>query len=254
MLREFLAVNIFGFFLSFARIGTALILLPGFSAGWVSVRSRAAIALAVTFVSLPLIEATWPPMPATPAALIVLLAGEILVGALIGSVGLILIAALQACGSFIALFSSMANAMIRDPIAESQSALTAGFLTTAGVVMIFVTDAHHMMLEGVLASYTIFIPGQGAFDGDMADTIARTVSDSFALGLQMTAPFLVVALTYYVGLGLLNRLMPLLPIFFVGLPVQIMLQIAVFMITFSGIMMTFMNFFGERFRGLFISV
>jgi len=252
MLRDFLATNIFGFFLTFARIGTAIILMPGFSASWISVRSRVAIALAVTFVSVPMVQHTWPPIPPTPAELLLLLAGEIFIGAFIGSIGMIMISALQAAGSFIALFASLANALIRDPIAESQSALTAGFLTTMGVVMIFVTNTHHMLLQGVIASYGTFIPGQVLFDGDFADIIAKFVNDSFALGLQLSAPFLVIALTYYVGLGVMNRLMPALPIFFVGLPIQVTLQIAVFMITLATIMMTFMNFFNDKFRGLFL--
>lgn len=252
MLREFLAINAFGFFLTFARVGSAIILLPGFSASWISVRARVAIALAITLVSIPMVQHTWPAIPPTPTELFLLLAGEIFVGAFIGTIGMVLITALQAAGSFIALFSSLANALVRDPIAELQSALTAGFLTTAGVVMIFVTNTHHTLLQGVLASYSTFIPGQVVFDGDIADTVAKMVSESFNLGLQLTAPFLIVALTYYVGLGLLNRLMPTLPIFFVGLPVQILLQMAVFMVTFAGIMMTFMTFFNDKYQGLFL--
>ena len=252
MLRDFLAINAFGFFLTFARIGTAVILLPGFSASWISVRARVVIALAVTLVSLPMLQHTWTAIPATPTELFLLLAGEIFVGAFIGTIGMVLISTLQSAGSFIALLSSLANAMVRDPISESQSALTAGFLTTMGVVMIFVTNTHHILLQGVIASYGTFIPGQLVYDGDFADTVAKVVNDSFALGLQLTAPFLVVALTYYVGLGLLNRLMPTLPIFFVGLPVQISLQMAVFMITLMSIMMTFMNFFTETYKGLFL--
>jgi flagellar biosynthetic protein FliR len=252
MLRDFLALNIFGFFLTFARIGTAIVLLPGFSASWISVRARVAIALTITFVAVPMLQHTWPTMPATPTGLFILLLSEIFVGAFIGTIGMILVGTLQTAGSFIALFSSLSNAMVRDPIAESQSALTAGFLTIMGVVMIFVTDTHHLLLKGVLASYSTFIPGQIAFDGDIADTVARVVNDSFAIGLQLTSPFLIVALTYYVGLGLLNRLMPTLPIFFVGLPIQISLQITVFMIALTSIMMTFMNFFKETYSGLFL--
>ncbi len=252
MLRDFLALNIFGFFLTFSRLGTAIILLPGFSAAWVSIRMRVAIALAVTLVTVPLVQHTWPAIPATPVELFLLLLGEIFVGAFIGSIGMIMISALQAAGSFIALFASLANAMVRDPIAESQSALTAGFLTITGVVMIFVTNAHHLLIEGVIASYGTFIPGQLVYDGDFANVIGKIVSDSFALGIQLASPFLIIALTYYVGLGLLSRLMPALPIFFVGLPIQIGMQLAMFMIAFTGMMMTFMNFFTEKYRGLFI--
>jgi flagellar biosynthesis protein FliR len=46
--------------------------------------------------------------------------------------------------------------------------------------------------------------------------------------------------------------MPTLPIFFVGLPIQISLQITVFMIALTSIMMTFRNFFKETYSGLFL--
>ena len=77
----------------------------------------------------------------------------------------------------------------------------------------------------------------------MANMIGRGVADSFALGLQMSAPFVVVGLTYYIGLGLLGRLMPALSVFFFGLPLQIAMMISVFAITISGIMIVFMQNF-----------
>jgi len=40
MLEELLTLNLFGFFLIFTRVGTALSLMPGFSAGFVPVRVR----------------------------------------------------------------------------------------------------------------------------------------------------------------------------------------------------------------------
>ena len=76
--------------------------------------------------------------------------------------------------------------------------------------------------------------------------MGRQVADSFALGLQMAAPFVVIGLAYYIGLGLLGRLMPQLPVFFFGLPLQITLQLFVFTITLSGIMMAFVQTFETK--------
>jgi flagellar biosynthetic protein FliR len=75
--------------------------------------------------------------------------------------------------------------------------------------------------------------------------IAQRVAASFALGLQMAAPFLIFGMAYYIGLGLLGRLMPQLQVFFIGIPLQISLQIWVMMLTLSGIMMVFLNRFSE---------
>ena len=57
----------------------------------------------------------------------------------------------------------------------------------------------------------------------------------------------VVGLAFYIGLGLLGRLMPALPVFFFGMPAQITLQFWIFTLTFSGIMMVFLKNFQDSY-------
>ena len=94
-------------------------------------------------------------------------------------------------------------------------------------------------------SYTLFLPGNALTIGDMALVVARHVSDSFALGLQLASPLVVTGFTYYLGLGLLNRLMPQMPVFFVGMPIQIVIQLSVLLLTVSGMMLVFLSRFGD---------
>ena len=68
--------------------------------------------------------------------------------------------------------------------------------------------------------------------------------------MQLAAPFLVVSLVYNVGLGLLGRLMPQLPVFFFGLPLQVGLQMWVIMLTVSGIMLVFLEHFADMLAAL----
>jgi len=157
-------------------------------------------------------------------------------------------AALHVAGTLIAYFSSMANALIQDPIAEQQSSLFSGFLATVAVVMIFVTDTHHLMLAAVADSYTLFVPGETLIMGDFSEAVARRVNDSVVLGVKLTSPIIITGLTYYLGLGLLTRLMPALPVFFFGLPIQVGVQIMVTMMIFSTLVMTFMTNFDETYR------
>ena len=249
MLQEILTLNAFGFLLIFARVGTAVALLPGISAAYVNTRIRLLLALAITFVLAPVLAQSLPGLPATPAGLGLLLVGEVVIGVFLGSITRIMVATLQIAGSVIALVSSMANAFIQDPIVEQQSSTVSGFLSTMGVLLIFATDLHHMMFRAVVDSYTLFIPGQTFSIGDMSQMIARTVADSFALGLQLASPLVVTGFTYYLGLGLLARLMPQMPVFFVGLPIQLVIQISVFMITVTGMLLVFLGRFAERMGG-----
>ena len=245
MLEEILSLNLFGFFLIFARLGTAMALMPGFSSGFVPNRIRFSIALALCFILAPVLIPTLPVRPATVAGMGILITGEILIGAFFGTFARIMVSALQTAGTIISYVSSMANALIQDPIAEQQSSTIAGFLLTTGVVLVFVVDLHHVMIMAIADSYTLFEPGRALPMEDIIYVMARRVADSFALGLKLASPFVIVGLTYYIGLGLLGRLMPQLQVFFFGLPFQIGLQIWVLTVTVSGILVVFLRNFEE---------
>ena len=248
MLKELLTLNIFGFFLIFARVGAAIMVMPGFSAPYVNVRARLAIALAISFVLSPILAQQLPGLPATAGGLGVLLAGEAIIGAFMGTVALILMGSLQTAGTIIAYVSSMANAFIQDPIAQQQSSLVSGFLSTLGILVVFITDMHHLMLSALMDSYTLFVPGQALAFGDIAEVIGRQVMDSFALGVQLSSPLIITGFVYYLGLGLLSRLMPAMQVFFIGLPIQIAIQISVFALTLSSIMLVFLSRFEEGYE------
>ncbi len=252
MLQDFLNLNIFAFFLVFARIGAAFLVLPGFSASYVTRRVRLGIALGITFLVTPLLERQLPGMPTSAMNLLALLAGEVVIGGFIGAIGRILMGTLQIAGTFLSYFASMANAFIQDPISEQQSSAIAGFLGTLGLVLVFVSGSHELMLWAVLDSYGVFQPGVGLPLGDMTDVIVRFLGKSFTIGMQLSTPLLLVALTYYVGIGLLGRLMPTLPVFFFGLPIQITIQIWTLSAVLSAMMLVFLNYFQEGYGGYMI--
>jgi len=249
MLRDLLTLNVFAFILIFSRMGSAVAVMPGLSSAFVSVRMRLAIGLTISFILMPVIADKLPVPPGDVLSLVVMVFSEMLIGVFMGSIGRIFIGALQTAGTLIALSSSMANSLIQDPISEQQSSVVSGFLLTMGATVIFVADLHHLMIRSVVQSYTVFEPGVAPPFGDLALLMARHVADSFSLGLQLAAPFIIVGLTYYFAIGLLGRLMPQLQVFFFGLPFQITVQIWVLSIAVSGIMLMF----ARRFENAYIS-
>jgi flagellar biosynthetic protein FliR len=97
----------------------------------------------------------------------------------------------------------------------------------------------------VIESYTLFPVGNPMPSGDAALVISRMVGDSFKLGLQLSAPFIVLSLVFFMGLGILARLMPQLQIFFVGLPVQLAGGLFLFAACFSGLFTLFLEYYAE---------
>jgi len=245
MLEQFLNLNIFGFFLIFARVGTAIMMMPGFSATYVPTWIRLGFALSLSFVVSPILMPIMPVEPSSAAAQMLLVLNEVVVGAFMGMLARIAIGALQTAGTVIAFVSSMANSLSQDAVSEQQSSIISNFLTTTGVLLVFVTDMHHLMISALVESYAVFVPAIQPTIGDMAFMLATNITESFALGLQIASPFVLSGIVYYTVLGVFGRLMPALPVFFFAMPAQIAMQLALMIIVLSSIMMVFLRHFQD---------
>lgn len=248
MLEQLLALDVFHLGLVFARMSGAFIALPGFAATHVAVRVRVFIALGVSMAMLPMLAGTLPPMPADAGGIVRLIVIEITVGAFLGLLAQTLLSALHFAGSVIGVTSGLANAMVFDPITESQGALIIGFLNMLAMVLIFVTGTHILMLEAVGESYTLFVPGAPLPLGDMSDYLARVLGQSFVIGLRLASPFVVFSLVFQTAMGVTARLMPQMNVFFVGLPAQILLALALLMLVLPAMMLWAMNHFESGLR------
>ena len=252
MLNDILTTDAFALGLVFARMGSTVMLLPGFSEAYVSPRMRLMFALALALVVTPVVSVHLPPMPASMLSAALLVGGEVIIGIFMGGLVRMLMSALHVAGVIIGFQASLSNATFFDPSNAQQGALIAAFLNIVGVLMVFVTDLHHLMLIAIADSYTLVKPGAPLPFGDFSQTLVRLLSETFALGLQLASPFVVVGTVFYAGLGLLGRLMPQVQVFFIAMSLQITLAFVVIAMTLSVSMFWFLGRFEEnllRFTG-----
>lgn len=250
MLAELLPLDVFAVFLVFVRLGAALMLMPGIGEAYVSVQVRLAAAGVLTFALAPVVMGTLPPLPATPLELFLLIVGEMVVGLLIGAAARLMMSALHVAGTVIAFQSSLGFALFVDPTQGTQGALIATFLTVLGLVLIFASGLHMMTIRALADSYILFTPGALPPVGDFAQLAIGYVSSSFRVGIQIAAPFVVYGLVFYIGLGILARLLPQLQVFFIAIPLQIFLALIIFGLVLSPLMIWFLDHFEFRFAEL----
>ncbi len=241
MLQAVLTAELFTVLMVFARIGSAFVVLPTIGETFISPRTRLTFAILVALIVAPAVEPVVPALPPDLPTTIGLLFIEILVGLFIGTATRLLFSALAIAGSFYSFMSGLASALMFNPLMSDQGALLSVFLSLLGLLLIFATDTHHLLLRAVVESYVMFEPGVYPMIGDMADVVTRTVTDAFRIGFQLAAPIVVVALMFYVLLGLLARLMPQMQVFFIAMPLQILMGLFLLMITLSGMMMWFLE-------------
>ncbi|MBP0575629.1 flagellar biosynthetic protein FliR, partial [Mycobacterium tuberculosis] len=80
-----------------------------------------------------------------------------------------------------------------------------------------------------VSSYRLFPPGQWLEVGDFSAAALQLVAESFRVGVQMAAPFVVFGLIFNFGVGVLAKLMPQFQIFFVAMPANILLGLLLLM-------------------------
>lgn len=247
ILEDYLVGQLFAILLVFTRLGTALMFLPAFGESYVNTRARLLLALTLSFAMAPFVERFLPEVPGDPARLAFLLMGEIFIGALIGFVGRFLVSAMHIAGMVISFQSSLQLATQFDNTQTSQSSMIGNLLSISAVVFILALDLHHMMLRGIIDSYTLMSPAVFPPVEDIADYMARLLSITYRVGVQFAAPSMVGALLLYLLAGVLSRLMPNMQVFFVILPLQLMIAFFLLMAAFSSILTEFARFFTTMF-------
>ena len=236
---SFLPALAAAYLLTFARVGTMVMLLPGIGEMSVPTRVRLAIALVLTAILLPLHEKAYAIDLKALGPVLLMLAHEMLIGAVLGLTARLAISALQVTGSVVAQQLGLGFVTAIDPTQDQQGVLVGNFLTMLGITLIFATDLHHLVIAALNDSYTLFQPGETPLTGDMAAHVTHIVATAFRIGIQLSAPFLVFGLLFNLGLGVLSRLMPQMQVFFIGLPLSIMLGLALLLLVLGAMMSTF---------------
>lgn len=230
-LQQFLTTGVFALLLTFVRFGTVAMIMPGIGDSYVPQNVRLLLALSLSFVLLPITTQYLPAEPPGTFYLITLIGMEFIIGLFFGTIARIFMMALDTAGMIISTASGLANAQVFNPSLASQGSLVGAFLTVTGVVVFFALDLHHVLILGILESYKVFPVGYLPEAGSMAEFIAKTVSASFAVGVKIGAPFIVLTLIIYIGMGVLSRIMPQVQVFLLALPLQILLSIVLLALT-----------------------
>jgi len=239
---SFLPAVATAFLLTFARVGAMVMLLPGVGELNVPSRVRLAIALVLTAILLPAHQKAYAVDLKTFGPVLVLLFQELTVGIVLGLTGRLAVSALQITGAVVAQQLGLGFVTAVDPTQNQQGVLVGNFLTLMGVALIFATDLHHLVIAAMNESYTIFQPGELPLMGDAAQHVTKIIATSFRIGIQLSAPFLVFGLLFNIGLGVLSRLMPQMQVFFIGLPLSILLGLLLLLVVIGAMMGTFVGY------------
>lgn len=237
------------FMLVFARVGTMVMLMPGIGERFVLNRAKLAIAVFLTLLVMPVARPLMQ-VPGDPALLVAVLGAEIAVGLTLGLAARLIMACLQTAGVIVANQIGLGFATAVDPAMGAQNPSIGNFLTMLGVTLVLVLDLHHLAIQAIIGSYQVLSPGRMPPLGDASQLVLMAVSKSFALAVQISAPFIVFGLLFNLGLGILSRLMPQFQVFFLGAPASILIGMAILAAVAGAMMSVFLGELGQFLRQL----
>lgn len=207
-------------FLVFCRIGGCLMIMPGFGSSRIPLQVRLFLAVSVTLALAPLVipVVEGDLAKATVPTVVQLIASETLIGSVIGVMARLFYLALQFMGTAATMlmgFSGQADSPIEE--AEPAPAL-ATLLTLTATVLLFATGLHVEVMRALVASYSV-LSMTDMFNPQFAlAKVTDAASNSFILVAQLLSPFLVYSLIINFLFGIMNKMTPTIPVYFISAP------------------------------------
>ncbi len=189
-----LPAQVWGAGLVFARVGALAMTLPGIGETSVPTPIRLAFAFLLSLMLYPVVAAGLPGVPADLGGV----AGQVILQSLIG-LGLgtlvrLFLSSLAVAGEIVSLQTTLSFAQTTNPLGAQPTASLTTFLSLLGLTLVFATDLHGLFIAAIARSFDLFPVAAAPPTAGLAALAIRTVGETFALGVQLSAPVLVFSL------------------------------------------------------------
>lgn len=246
------------FLLIAARCFAMLLTLPLFSMQSVSRVAKIAFAGYLAYLILPSAYGSYDQLIGTYQVFtleyILLLAGEVLIGVIIGFYISILFAAFSTAGQFFSFQMGLSAAEAYDALSQVENPLMGQYLNLIAMILFLQVDAfQHLFLGGVINSFQSF----NAMSLVLAETqntlltfllkgLSGLFFDAFMIALPMVGTFFIVAVT----MGILSKAAPQMNLLSEGIPLTMLLGFLLLSLCLPYMCNLFLRLFDSAFYSL----
>ena len=207
------------YMLVLVRVSACLMLLPGFSSVQIPMNVRLFIAFGISFTisSMVSISNSYD-LNGGIANLLSLIAGEFLIAAFLAIPIRFMFLAMSFLGEIITQMIGL-NPIPGAPIADDQSStILSGLFNITSIVLFFSTGLQFTFIIALAMSFEMYPPGSIMSIEHVGQTITEDLDRFFNIALRLGAPILIYATIANLIAGLVNKLTPQIPVYFVSTP------------------------------------
>lgn len=200
----------------FCRIMAMMSTAPAMGEGSVPVPVRALLAVALSFVMLPVTQASGGVMP-DPFSLagVVAMFEQAVIGGVIGLALQFAMAVITMLGFLAASQVGFSMAQMNDPVNGQTSDVISGMLSLLAILVFFGIDGHLVLMGVIGQSFKAWPVGAG-YAPLLLEAIALNVAWVFSAAVLLALPIVFSTMVVQIGFGFLNRVAPSLNLFSLG--------------------------------------
>jgi len=206
------------------RIGSLMLFSPFLGSDALPAGIKAVITLALTALLWPVYGP--PAVVADSLGWLRVMAGEMIIGLLLGLTLQFTFEAVQFAGQIMGVQAGFSLITLLDPQTQADTPVLSIFAQLLALLIFFHLNVHHWLLRGLAASFS-YLPAGSWAGGHASLGLLQAAGGIWLAGLQIAAPVMAATLVADVALGFVGKASPQLPVVFVGLSVKTLAGLAV---------------------------
>lgn len=228
------------FLFIFLRVTAMTLMVPIFDSRNIPATFKIGLCFAMALVLYPIVRLDPISANLSLIPLVIGIAGEIFIGAIIGYVIRLVFTAIHLAGELVAFQMGFSVANVLDPMSSTQVPVISQLIYMFAIMIFLTTDAHHWIIRAAVESFTIIPPYGFHSSGGLMAYLNQSMTHLFVTAVRAGAPVIVALMLVSLGLGLVGRTVPQMNVFMVATPVNIL--IGFFFLSLSlPMMLTFLS-------------
>ena len=220
--------HIVPFSLVLARMTGLFLLAPIVGSVAIPMRAKALLAVALACAVYPSTpDSTLPPQALDLFGLAPVLALELLVGFVIGSLATLPLMALQMAGHMMGYQMGLALAQAYNPEIDAQTEIMGQILFFMGMGLFMAVGGVEVMYSALANTFQTVPPGAFEPGSTPLELLVGVLASGFALAVRISAPVLAAVLLVLVAMGFIMKTMPQINVLSVGFAIKIICGLGV---------------------------
>ncbi len=215
------AAQFYGFFLTIMRVSIIVFVLPFFGAGPIPNPVKGAFCLVLSLAIYPKLSFPGSMLPLNALGLILMLAGEMVLGLVLDIIIRFLFAAVMTGGHLVGFSMGFAMMNVLDPMTGTSESVTAQLLYQCTILMFLSMNGHLFLLTGLAESFHLVPPGGLFITPSLADSMLVFSGQLFVLAVKIAAPVMASLFLVDLALALVSRAAPQMNVIQIGFPLKI---------------------------------